>query len=581
MGLNSGSNSSAISSSTDVSLNSPVTGNVLAYDGTVSKWKNAAFPAISGTNTGDQTLAINGSSLSISGSNGNTVTLPTSGGGSATTTAGSGAWTPIGDSITDNTDTPTAQSPKLRGDSWVNYAALLSDGALYIAHNAAVQGTQTDDILSTFDNKVPQYNPTLVTDLSGTNDARGSRALSSYITNKLAIVNKIRAIGATPVWGTVPPQGTTNFPVPAAPSLIAQTSGGTLDDGTYSYRVTAVSGNSAVAGETTVSAAATVTLSGGGGSGAILINIPLVADAFGYRIYGRTGGNEKLITTFLATYNCIPQTQFLDTGSITPTGAQPSSNTTGVAAVSSQQILIAQYNAWMRGYGIKNGIPVIDFYGLLTDPATGLYKRGLSHDGVHPNPAGMQLMGALAWETLSVTTPPSTSWTGKNHLESINFAVNPLYLDSLSGGSWALQGTPAGATLTANTKTGFIGKALTLHAGTKPPTSGTIQCFSSAILASGGDYSAGDLIRLGMRVQVENNVGAYIRIMVFDTVSGKPVDEMRFSGTNVDALAWQTEFTIPSGTTSIQMRVQIYFGTADVSLGEQSFVNLTDLGLSS
>jgi hypothetical protein len=38
------------------------------------------IPTVSGTNTGDQTLSLNGSSLTISGANGNSVTIPTSGG---------------------------------------------------------------------------------------------------------------------------------------------------------------------------------------------------------------------------------------------------------------------------------------------------------------------------------------------------------------------------------------------------------------------------------------------------------------------------------------------------------------------
>ncbi|MGB4759558.1 MAG: hypothetical protein WBP26_05900 [Candidatus Saccharimonadales bacterium] len=40
----SGRSSSAISSATDVALNNPSNNQILVYDGTVGKWKNAAAP---------------------------------------------------------------------------------------------------------------------------------------------------------------------------------------------------------------------------------------------------------------------------------------------------------------------------------------------------------------------------------------------------------------------------------------------------------------------------------------------------------------------------------------------------------
>jgi len=52
------------------------------------------IPNVTGTNTGDQTLTVNGTDLTISGANGNTVTLPAAGGASAYELRGTGS--PVG-----------------------------------------------------------------------------------------------------------------------------------------------------------------------------------------------------------------------------------------------------------------------------------------------------------------------------------------------------------------------------------------------------------------------------------------------------------------------------------------------------
>ncbi len=90
---------------------------------------------------------------------------------------------------------------------------------------------------------------------------------------------------------------------------------GTLAIGTYYYRVSAVNG----LGETLASAETSLALSAAGG---VIVNWGAVAGATGYRIYGRTTGTELLLTTVGNV------TTYLDDGSITPAGALPATNTT-------------------------------------------------------------------------------------------------------------------------------------------------------------------------------------------------------------------------------------------------------------
>jgi hypothetical protein len=79
----------------------------------------------------------------------------------------------------------------------------------------------------------------------------------------------------------------------AAPTITPSTSptGGALAAATYSYRVTSIT----VAGESTPSTAATQTTTGS--TSTVALSWPAVANATGYRIYGRTSGFERLVAT--------------------------------------------------------------------------------------------------------------------------------------------------------------------------------------------------------------------------------------------------------------------------------------------
>lgn len=101
----------------------------------------------------------------------------------------------------------------------------------------------------------------------------------------------------------------TNVPfVPAA--------GGSLAPGTYYYRVAASDGN----GITIPSPETSLAISGANGS--VQLFWSPVGGATSYSVYGRTTGAELLIAT-------TPATTYTDTGSVTPSGAMPTTNTTG------------------------------------------------------------------------------------------------------------------------------------------------------------------------------------------------------------------------------------------------------------
>lgn len=117
----------------------------------------------------------------------------------------------------------------------------------------------------------------------------------------------------TGVQGAAPAAG--HFSV--TPSL----TGGTLAAATYSYKVTVVVNG--VESPPVAAAKTGVVASGSTGSNTIDFTAGLAAfpTATAWKVYGRTGGTEL----FIATINA-PTATYVDTGSVTPSGAQPAAN---------------------------------------------------------------------------------------------------------------------------------------------------------------------------------------------------------------------------------------------------------------
>ncbi len=61
---------------------------------------------------------------------------------------------------------------------------------------------------------------------------------------------------------------------------------------------------------------------------------------------------------------------------------------------------ILALNAWLKSYCAKNGLVYLDYFSALVD-STGMLRRDLSDDGLHPNPAGYKLMAPLAEKAIA------------------------------------------------------------------------------------------------------------------------------------------------------------------------------------
>lgn len=140
---------------------------------------------------------------------------------------------------------------------------------------------------------------------------------------------------------------------PVNAAFSTATSGGTLAAGTYYYRVSATNDK----GESLASAETSQTTSGS--TSTVTVNWSKVAGATGYKVYGRATGAQQLLATVgdVATWT--------DTGANTPSGALPTSNTSGRSLPArAQAAVFAVTPAADTLIGVLNqAIPVLQFSG--------------------------------------------------------------------------------------------------------------------------------------------------------------------------------------------------------------------------
>jgi lysophospholipase L1-like esterase len=60
---------------------------------------------------------------------------------------------------------------------------------------------------------------------------------------------------------------------------------------------------------------------------------------------------------------------------------------------------IITLNTWIKDYCARNGCVYLDYYSAMVDPS-GMFKRELTYDGLHPNNAGYQVMAPLAQQAV-------------------------------------------------------------------------------------------------------------------------------------------------------------------------------------
>jgi lysophospholipase L1-like esterase len=87
--------------------------------------------------------------------------------------------------------------------SWFSFATC--DGPVRYGYNAGINGNTTEQMAARFDEDVVAHRPTTVVLLGGTNDLVRRVPTATIVDRLLAMADRSRAHGATPVLATVPP----------------------------------------------------------------------------------------------------------------------------------------------------------------------------------------------------------------------------------------------------------------------------------------------------------------------------------------------------------------------------------------
>ncbi len=141
-------------------------------------------------------------------------------------------------------------------------------------------------------------------------------------------------------------------------TLQSANTGGSLVSATYSYKIAAIS----EVGETLASTAVTVTIGGSITTGTVTVTWTAVEGARGYKLYGRTGGSEKLISGTLGAGTL----SFIDDGSVTPdVNSSPITSAGNLAAPT------PVFKVEVFDYNINVGIAQETWYCTLTDQVDG------------------------------------------------------------------------------------------------------------------------------------------------------------------------------------------------------------------
>lgn len=499
----------------------------------------------------------------------------------------------MGDSIT---EVDSSRANNRWGNCWATYAALASAGRLQLAYACAKGGANTTTVRGLFQTEVIdagiQHDLLIIAD--GTND---TNPLTETLVNNSWAIEWETARGARTVLATIPPAGTQALGAPADFTLTALPgyAGGTLPAGTYYYQV----GTRGTFGDTVASVEKSVTLSATGG---VRVRWTPVGGQAGYNVYGRgSGAKGRVFLSGAGTSQTTPTNQWIDLGTITPSGSLPASDTSASTAPSAAvRLKIATVNAVKRKLAKDRGIPVVDQNARLIDSTTGRYRKNYAGDGTHPDTFTQKRMGVAiadalrganllplaepelvvdAFDPLSMlpvvdsgninqgTTggllmpniagaprPPGWSWYGDTATATSTLTLDPTvegYVYTVTRTGWAGQYTD----LTLNRSIWAVGDRL--YIAVKLKTSGL-----DAI--DGGNFSFA-VRALGSTVA---------NISGFTIMRDTPVTDLP-GGWSV----WAAEGVVPPGTTDIRIDFNCLGDGVSASMAQLTPRNLTRLGL--
>lgn len=140
---------------------------------------------------------------------------------------------------------------------------------------------------------------------------------------------------------------------------------------------------------------------------------------------------------------------------------------TGLTSPANSKQATVQVNGWIRRYAAAQGITLLDFHSVLTDPATGGYLAAYnSGDNLHPNAAGLLVMATYANTVLTPLLPNHAPMLCRDAVDENSEILNGVFSGYTGTGlptSFVdLAGAPAGSALSYTTDAAVPGQLLTI-----------------------------------------------------------------------------------------------------------------------
>lgn len=248
-----------------------------------------------------------------------------------------------------------------------------------------------------------------------------------------------------------------------------------------------------------------------------------------------------------------------------------------IPAKNTQDNDVQRMNYMIRTEAEKRGVPIIDLYTPTVDPASGVWKTGLSDDGVHPNAAGA-LAIAQYLNTNSSGIFPYTPFLLRSSGGTLNLVTNGTFIGDANADGVADNWTSTGQT------TVFTPSLITNDSA----ITGNWQQLNRTVTTGGGylvqsittGYAAGDLLEFACRLDVTSPAASFSGKVGVDINVTGAMEAGIFNITAPISGVVRGRFRVPAGTTSVRPILSTQTaGTGVMKFAQVQIVNLTELGV--
>jgi lysophospholipase L1-like esterase len=243
------------------------------------------------------------------------------------------------------------------------------------------------------------------------------------------------------------------------------------------------------------------------------------------------------------------------------------------------------YNAWIKDYCAKEGLPFVDFHEVLVDPTTGLYRVGLTAEpgaGIHPNEEGSYRLAQYWLQQMDQLLPPGSFPVPADVNDTGQLLPTPLFLTGSAGTptTWnAINGNPAGTTRSLVADPLGYGQ-LSRHQHVASATATAIQNNSTTITPT--QAAVGDVLEIAGRFSCDTATCPVVVTVTITTDGTSP----SLSRVPVSVISHQIENgvyqmtlpPIPAGFLRLQVLLQAGPGTGTVDFAYPILRNRTKEG---